>query len=342
MENLKCTSCGAVLAYEGAWTSHLEEFTHEWGWDAPTHRINATCARCGYAGEPVPFESSRRTEKPPEIVETRVAGFRSWRANKGQLRALHRDVVWTPGGNRASCPTHGSQAPVIDCECGFNSFYRFDEWERQEGDPNGDPHELFLRRHDPKTIVCGIASASGRTVLHETGWHAEKARVEALIAYRPDIPALGGHVSVRPLLEAIAKTYGVPVISPEEAEMFCSVEGLELMEPMVGAESEVEETGVSGPYRGAGLYGFSWGHQSSQPYATYVPVKMDTPGVQKALNDTGQAALKIAKSWFGFTNTYSDHDKSGGFQEAIEAKKKKDKFYDGLDTKKGLDKPSKG
>lgn len=236
LENLKCASCGSVLVSGGSFTGNLVRFSQERGWGA---RPVAECACCGYEEEPVPFESSEaklRPEKPPEIVETRVAGFRSWKVNlDGQLTALHRGDVWMPGENRASCPTHGSQAPVVNCKCGFSSFYRFDEWRQQE-----DPKYRYKDRFDAATTVCGIASASGRTVLHETGWHARVARVEALIAYRTDVPALGGFVSVRPLLEAIAKRYGVPVISPDEAEMFCSIEGLELMEPMVGAESEVD------------------------------------------------------------------------------------------------------
>lgn len=283
--------------------------------------------------------SGRVDEPAPEVKDARLAGFRSWKVNAdGQLTALHRGDTWSPGDNSATCPTHGNRAPVVGCRCGFNAFYRFAEWEKQEGGTaslppnvvaftasiNGSPVRMVPAdgNFDPLQKVCGIASATGRAVLHETGWHASEARVEALIAYGADMPALGGTVSVRPRLEAVAERYGVPVIEPSEAEAFCMVEGLELVEPMVGAESE-----MPGAEHPLGVYMHQWSF-SPQPF--------------------NQSIKRAAAQFDAIKRRYQQHappldagsNLPSGWQRAIEAKKG-GKFYDGLDTKKGLDKPNR-
>ena len=261
-----------------------------------------------------------------EVYDKRIAGFRSWKVDEqSNLTGIAHRYPWPAGEEAVASCGLGPGAPHVGHRCGFNAFYRFSEWEEQEAGvyrklTSGRRYAMFTHGgvFDAATTVVGVVSASGRAILCETGWQSERARVEALIAYGTEMDALGGKVSVRPLLDAIAARYGVPVISPEEAEAFCSVEGLEVMEPLTGEESELPA--------------------AEHPFRTYTASFNFAP-IQASLDRMNAQILDLAKGWHGLQASISD--KPTNFQEAIEAKKNKGKFYDGLDTKKGLDRPHK-
>ena len=174
-----------------------------------------------------------------ETHDKRVAGVRTWGvSDEGRLRsvyAFHEATRWKPGRETiAECPHRSHEAPAAMCKCGLYAFYSFEEWKRQEGG-----EAPWMGNFDPRARVVGVISASGRAVFGERGFRAQRMRVEALIAHHTQIPALGGEVSLRPLLEQIAARYGVTVIEPEEIDAFCQIQDLEQVESMVGQKPEL-------------------------------------------------------------------------------------------------------
>lgn len=175
----------------------------------------------------------------------RLVGVRSWRATKdGELRSLHHSTVWDPSEAemQAGChTTHTKGAPESKCTCGFYAFYNFGLWAKEEERYGGTSLTRALSWYmpsgfDARKMVVGIISVSGRVVLARDGFRAQKARVEAILDYKTDYEILGEMLSSRWIVDGIAKKYDVPVISLDEAEAFCMVEGLQIRDQMDGKE----------------------------------------------------------------------------------------------------------
>lgn len=169
--------------------------------------------------------------------ENPVAGIRSWLVDYRGLVALHQEVPWRRE-MRSECVL-GHTEPVFGCQCGLWARYSLEGWEAREG----------LRRYGtsyfiPTRQVVGVVSSAGCKIIRgETGFRAGEMRIEALIEYHCKFEALGTTVSLLPALRALADGIGVPVITPDEIEMFCDLEGYELMAPLVGEDLE-EEAGT--------------------------------------------------------------------------------------------------
>lgn len=142
------------------------------------------------------------------LVPGMLRGFRAWRydSSENTLSPLHYNMgPWTvPGTTIAACPNdpmwltgcdcddcfddddneaHGSDfaanpAPVESCTCGIYAAYKPGtfaftlprRWER------------FMEV--PRTIVYGSILASGKVLLGETGFRAQKAEIEGLYGLR--------------------------------------------------------------------------------------------------------------------------------------------------------------
>ena len=134
----------------------------------------------------------------------RVAGARSWRiantmwARLGGLLWAHAMLEpWPVGEYEAACSltTIPHEIPGEHCTCGV--------WAPTD------------YRH-----VSGIVSGAGVMWLHEAGWRAQRAKVEAI--FLDDIPEEMLPTTKR----EIASAYDVPIIHPEQYEEFCEERGL--------------------------------------------------------------------------------------------------------------------
>jgi hypothetical protein len=139
----------------------------------------------------------------PDLVVP-VVGFRSWRIANGRLVSPHVPCRWEGRVLHAACwdanrslqggrgwlsEPHASPHPA--CQCGIYAY-----------DAPG------LKAYYGESWWCeGVVSAWGRVVVHETGWRAEHARVEALAA-----PA-AEDARLHDVLRGIAARLDVPVVS---------------------------------------------------------------------------------------------------------------------------------
>jgi len=143
-----------------------------------------------------------------------IGGFRWWRVSGRWLTSPWRgDVRWERDGNAASClgrrwllrwrphgVLHARGIPESGCSCGFYAMLQAptDAVEMQSAWPLNPSLS-----GGPISLVFGAVRGTGRVVLGEYGWRAERARVDAL--YLP--PSRGA--SER--FETVAETYGVPI-----------------------------------------------------------------------------------------------------------------------------------
>jgi hypothetical protein len=72
--------------------------------------------------------------------------------------------------------------------------------------------------------ASGIVSARGVVWLHDLGWRAQYASVEAILDDVPDdrLPISKG---------TIAEAYGVPLVKPQDYADFCQEKRLVLLQP---------------------------------------------------------------------------------------------------------------
>ncbi len=150
----------------------------------------------------------------------RIAGARSWRV-ANTLWARMGGLLWAdamlepwPKGeeHEAACPAVCGDAPGEHCRCGIHGWFDYETMVK-----TWHPGEGFAR-------VRGVVGARGGVWLHELGWRAQYATVEAIFDDVPDdaLPIPKGE---------IAEAYGVPVIKPEEYADFCRERGLVLLRP---------------------------------------------------------------------------------------------------------------
>jgi hypothetical protein len=109
----------------------------------------------------------------------------------------------------ASCAgSPGHAPPVYTCMCGIWAFHNA-RLLAESGYGIEDP------RH-----VSGVVSAAGKVVLHDFGWRAQRARVEAIFAD-------GAPDEVLPVSRTeIAVVYDIPVIDSEDYVALCQERGL--------------------------------------------------------------------------------------------------------------------
>ncbi len=152
----------------------------------------------------------------------RIAGARSWRV-ANTLWARMGGLLWAdamlepwPTGEEyaASCPAmRCHDVPGFGCKCGIHAWYDVESLVREWYRPEDFRH------------VSGIVSARGGVVLHDLGWRAQYARVEAILA--DDVPDEDLPIPKR----TIAEAYGVPLVAPEDYAGFCASKDLVLLKP---------------------------------------------------------------------------------------------------------------
>lgn len=244
--------------------------------------------------------------------ENPVAGIRSWRVDERGLRALHRGVRWRRE-MRSECVVERHPEPVFGCACGLWARYSLQGWEAYEGS--------MFRGYSylPQGQVVGVVSSAGCEIIRgETGFRAGEMRIEAFVEYGCEIKALGTTVSLLPALQALADRIGVPVISPDEIEMFCELEGYELLSPLVGEEPEKE----------AGTGWSSGGVINSGLISAFA----HTSALNKAFADMCDAMLRLSRSTADIRVLPTP-------QEIIQSKKNRKPMYADLNKRKGLDQP---
>ena len=151
----------------------------------------------------------------------RVAGARSWRV-ANTLWAKLGGLLWAdamlepwPVGKEyeATCSLSSvpHEIPSELCRCGIWAWY--------------NPELLVTEWYAPEDYrhVSGIVSGAGVMWLHDFGWRAERARVEAI--FQDDIPEEMLPTTKREISDA----YSIPIIAPEEYEAFCENRGLVLL-----------------------------------------------------------------------------------------------------------------
>jgi len=151
-----------------------------------------------------------------------VIGFREWAVSPAlELRATVMASAWVPGVNRAACragsvevpvarggllgtvvgaaPAHEGGAPHSDCGCGLYALHALPE-PRTE-----DVWAPFSLWH-----VTGVVCAWGVLEVHRSGFRAQYAR-PVLLGVDDASPA-----ARRVVVAAVARRYGVPLVSLEE------------------------------------------------------------------------------------------------------------------------------
>lgn len=154
-----------------------------------------------------------------------VIGFREWTVSPAlELRSTVMASAWVPGVNRAACRAGGAEAPVArggllgtvvgpaheggaphsDCGCGLYALHALPE--RRTEDvwwPPFSPPFSFWR-------VTGVVCAWGVLEVHRSGFRAQYAR-PVLLGVDDASPA-----ARRVVVAAVARRYGVPLVSLEE------------------------------------------------------------------------------------------------------------------------------
>jgi hypothetical protein len=159
----------------------------------------------------MPFDAGGVVVEP---VVGEVRGYRWWRSTGGSLTSPWRgDVRWGRDDNLASClgrrwllrwkphgVPHDRGIPETDCSCGF---YAMDQAPVVGLDgPGCWPLNPSLSG-GPISLVFGVVRGSGRVILGQQGWRAERARVDALYVPVPRTPADG--------LVAASEWYEAPI-----------------------------------------------------------------------------------------------------------------------------------
>ncbi len=145
----------------------------------------------------------------------KVAGFRAFGFSDGRLRSVVHSYQWERGVNhsrpcRAVAPVFSDDPvlvhPATLCRCGFHAFYDVDNPE-------------LLGYHSVWVKLSGVALAAivgtGRVVLHETGWRAEKAEIVAVVATRDQL-----------IDNVIRNTYDVPLCQREDVRALAEKFGI--------------------------------------------------------------------------------------------------------------------
>ena len=162
------------------------------------------------------------TAAAPDLIAP-VIGFRSWRVANGRLQSPYIPCRWEGRLLRAECYdanrvlTRGEgwlgephESPHPDCRCGIYAY-----------------HRPGLRSYYGEQWWCeGVIAAWGRIEVHADGIRAEYARVEAL-----GVPDLDND-RLRPAVEAIAASLGVPVVAAGELPRLAARLGSPVPEPL--------------------------------------------------------------------------------------------------------------
>jgi hypothetical protein len=112
----------------------------------------------------------------------KVAGFRVFAFHEGRLHSIVHHHQWERGVNTsraclAVAPIFSEDPVLIHpstlCRCGFHAFY----------EPNNPElvgyHAVWVRLSG---VALAVIVGSGRVVLHQSGWRAQKAEIVGVVA----------------------------------------------------------------------------------------------------------------------------------------------------------------
>lgn len=164
------------------------------------------------------------------LVVGPLRAFRCWRVEwqdgRPVLGSLFHTTVWPADGPlRAKCEQRPGSliswfrrrfsrsiethpAPAWGCECGIYAMTRLEDDE----DLKISPHICQRGPLDRVMRVAGVAQLWGRVVQHDRGYRAEYARPLRLLT----VPSLMRVRDTDGLLEAVARRYGIPLVTRAE------------------------------------------------------------------------------------------------------------------------------
>jgi hypothetical protein len=142
----------------------------------------------------------------------KVAGFRAFAFHDGRLHSLVHRHQWERGVNQSQpCWTHvvydpAQTHPSTLCRCGFHAFYDVSNPELV------GYHAVWVKLSG---IALAVIVGSGRVVLHQTGWRAQKAEIVGVVATGDQLidNVIRNHYDVplcrRESVVALAEKFGV-------------------------------------------------------------------------------------------------------------------------------------
>ena len=155
------------------------------------------------------------------VVPGVIHGLRRWQlyleGSRWRLGSLNQPIIWAPGeAMEAACIHHdfmeddpeNHDPPGAGCRCGIYAFHPFgDAAEAFEEDVDA-PEPGYARAVG--WTICGVLSAWGRIEVHQEGFRAQRARLEALF-----LPSNWAGSAYHAAIEAVARLYGVPAVEHE-------------------------------------------------------------------------------------------------------------------------------
>lgn len=177
-----------------------------------------------------------RLVRPTGGIDGPVIGWREWQPALDvlELRSVVQHYTWLAGENTAACYSRHHHLPAAwskvkrararriphrDHDCGFYAFYQND---------NGLTEGLYTEG----LWLYGLILGYGKVQWHEEGFRCEKAQILCLVQSEHNGPVRQVHVVTRETtfathdfqayLRIIAREYGVPVVTREQAEQLAS------------------------------------------------------------------------------------------------------------------------
>ena len=162
-----------------------------------------------------------RSRERPRGRPRRLHGLRRWQlyleGSRWRLGSLNQPIIWAPGeAMEAACIHHdfmeddpeNHDPPGAGCRCGIYAFHPFgDAAEAFEEDVDA-PEPGYARAVG--WTICGVLSAWGRIEVHQEGFRAQRARLEAL-----SCPRTGRARRTTRRSKRSARLYGVPAVEHE-------------------------------------------------------------------------------------------------------------------------------
>ncbi len=159
------------------------------------------------------------------VVPGVIHGLRRWQlyleGSRWRLGSLNQPIIWAPGeAMEAACIHHdfmeddpeNHDPPGAGCRCGIYAFHPFgDAAEAFEEDVDA-PEPGYARAVG--WTICGVLSAWGRIEVHQEGFRAQRARLEALF-----LPSNWAGSAYHEAIEAVARLYGVPAVEHESESL---------------------------------------------------------------------------------------------------------------------------
>lgn len=112
-----------------------------------------------------------------------IRGYRKWYTNdNGIWSVFYSAPCWTTRNLKAECfqLVKHTEVPYPRCNCGIHAFHRPGNARKYR--PSLRVYPLGIEYFDAASrLIFGVISGYGRVLIHEHGFRAEKARIEAVV-----------------------------------------------------------------------------------------------------------------------------------------------------------------